>query len=544
MMNSSLLVKFVISLIFLTLIINFVLYDVFSSFFTNKLKPVNRNNVREWVINGNITQYSAYFLTQKNFFSSYQYIEALLVLSFELESNRAIKIENYLKCLYKTANDDEFNKLDTSSVIKISFMPVKGINKKLYRVRCRINENLNSDIHDSIQVAIVAENEFENNKIPKDYIQYQRTNILKMNKSEESRNRVAHCVHMLRNLDERRTKRLVNWIEQQKAIGISKISIYMYDVSNELVDLLEKRYESSFLKLIKHPVKYEEVCKHQIMNAKMYPESSIYKNLLNICKNAHNYHFEMTNNLVSNTHERINTNDCFFNYKYDFKYVTTYDFDEIIFPRQYKLDHKYKELNDKNSLGPSLAYNIFEFADILFKKYSMKPSCLEFENVVFFQNDDKNLINFVSNLYNNTANKTELVIQNNDKKYVKFKLDSLEYVNNLKNKVELANILIKNMSQNSSYDLLWHSIFCSLMNMRSGKSIFSTDNTEGINQHYTDVSKSKENNCVKISTNDAFCGHFRENINLFFNDQTYSIKHFMIDIEYSLFISKFINNLF
>ena len=530
--------------------ISFVIFNVFINTITlsrsaesDKYKRFEINLLKEWVINGNITQYSAYLLRENNLFSKEQYIEAFIILSFELESIGAkkIQIEKYLKCFYKFEN--ALNKVDILKIRKISFMPVKGVNKKLYRIRCRINENLNSDNLDSIKVAIVAENEFENNKIPIDYIQYQKTSILNMNKPDKLQKGVAHCVHMLRNLDERRRKRLINWIEQQKAIGISEIRIYMYDVSNELVDLLESSYQKRYLKLIKHPIKYEEVCKHQIMNAEMYPESSIYKNLLNNCKNAHSYHFEMSDDLVFNTHERINTNDCFFSYKYEYKYVTTYDFDEIIFPRQNKMDHDYGEIKCKNYLRPklNLNYNIYEFADALFKQHSIQVSCLQFENVVFFQNDDKSLINFVSNLYNNTATKKELTIQNS-KKNVVYSLDSQDYVKNLKNKLKLLSCMKQLIIINSTQDSIWFSNFASLMNIRMGKSIYHTYNSEGINQHYTDIKRSKRNHCVKIPLYQAFCSHFRESLDFLefeLKDKTFSIKDFLIDIEYSMFISKF-----
>ena len=123
---------------------------------------------------------------------------------------------------------------------------------------------------------------------------------------------------------------------------------------------------------------------------------------------------------------------------------------------------------------------------------------------------------------------------------ISYTLDSLDYVKNLKSKIDLAFCLQKNSTINSNFDKLWNRVFSSLMNMRAGKSIFSTDNTEGINQHYTDISKSNINLHIKIPFMTSFCGHFRENIDLFFNNQKYSIKHFLVDIEFSVFLSSFI----
>ena len=77
------------------------------------------------------------------------------------------------------------------------------------------------------------------------------------------------------------------------------------------------------------------------------------------------------------------------------------------------------------------------------------------------------------------------------------------------------------------------------MDIRFGKSIFSTDNTELIYQHFTAIAKSDKHPHLKLHSNDAFCGHFRKNLNIYLKDYTYSIRNIMIDIEHFLFLSKF-----
>jgi hypothetical protein len=543
-MQSKLLCKIIAFITLFSLIINFTLYDEFYNFLSNsmnilgtkndlKQKDIKINHVNEWIINGNITQYSSYILTEEGFFKNYYYIEAFVILTRELESKN-INLLEYLKCFYKTEKGI-IQKSNATYLKKISFMNVKGFPKKLHRINCKIQINNTS----FVTVAIISENEFGKDKIPEDYIEFQEPRVKKIDKEDSLRNGVAHCVHLLRNVEGSRSKRLFDWIEMQKRIGISEISLYTYNVSNEVVDRLNKKYSNGYVKIVKYLTKYEDVCRIPVLNFEKNRESAIHENLLNICKNAYSYHFDMSDDLVMNTHERINTNDCFFNYKYDYKYVTTYDIDELILPRHYKLDyHNDNEFNCENTTYPRLNYNIFKFADDLFKKHSNRPSCIEFENVVFFSNDDLHLLNFTSYLYNNSAISNELSIQSIDKK-VSYVLDSLDYIKTLKSKINLAFCLIKNSTINSSFDILWNRVFATLMNMRNGKSIFNTDNTEGINQHYTDIAKSNKNIHVKVPLNDAFCGHNREFINLFFNNQKYSIKHFVVDIEFLLFLLNF-----
>ena len=69
--------------------------------------------------------------------------------------------------------------------------------------------------------------------------------------------------------------------------------------------------------------------------------------------------------------------------------------DELILPRQKKVNYEFNEINCKTVMTPNLHFNIFTFAESLFDKYSkkfIKLSCLEFRNVVFFQNDDRDTI--------------------------------------------------------------------------------------------------------------------------------------------------------
>ena len=305
-MQTKLLFKTVTFLIIFSLIVNFAIYDKFYRFLSNVLNILEPNNndleqkeikinyLKEWVVNGNVTQYSSYILTEEGFLKNYYYIEAFVILSHEIESKN-INLLEYLKCSYKT--DHKFNiKSNASSLKKISFMGVKSLpSKKLYRIRCSgiRFENLNS-----VRIAIIGENDFGKNKISDDYIEFQEPKILKINKPDNLRNGVAHCVHMLRNVEGLRSERLFSWIEIQKRIGISEISLYTYNVSNEIVDLINQKYSNGFVKIVKYLTKYEDVCKIQILNLEKNLQSSIYKSILNNCKDTHAYHFDMSDDLI------------------------------------------------------------------------------------------------------------------------------------------------------------------------------------------------------------------------------------------------------
>ena len=96
---------------------------------------------------------------------------------------------------------------------------------------------------------------------------------------------------------------------------------------------------------------------------------------------------------------------------------------------------------------------------------------------------------------------------------------------------------LKNRFKNVTVDIdeKWNNAVGSLMNMREGKSIFNTDNTNGLNQHYASQERIFTHR-KKLPLEYGFSGHFRENTNGFFINQKYSIKHFLVDIEYYLFL--------
>ncbi len=184
-------------------------------------------------------------------------------------------------------------------------------------------------------------------------------------------------------------------------IGISEISIYLYNVSNNVIENLNQNYSKKFIKLIDYQTKYKDVCKHQS--------------------------------------------------------------------------------NDK--------------------------------------------IKIINNLYTDKTINNELVFSKTNYSLI-YKIDSLEYISNLKRKIDLASCLNAKLKKYTNFQKNWNSYFASLMNMRSGKSIFSTDYTERINQHYTDISKFNKHFCYKVPVNDAFCGYFWENFDFLISDlknQTFSI---------------------
>ena len=124
-------------------------------------------------------------------------------------------------------------------------------------------------------------------------------------------------------------------------------------------------------------------------------------------------------------------------------------------------------------------------------------------------------------------------------KSINFKINSirdLKYSKTLHNHSQLYKCL-KNTYEilfSNSVDELWKNGIASLINTRSGKSIFNTDNTESLNQHFS--SKSSLSIIRNVPFNKGFAGHFREDILGFINNQEVPINYLLVDLEYFLFL--------
>jgi hypothetical protein len=550
--------KIIILLTLLVLVWKLILYDYDKGFFITEildhgLKEVihrfsfdsNLNN--EWTINGNIVQYSSFvILVETNLIK----IEVLA-----LSNKRYLDttdLHNNIKCVIKMKNDFKLYITSPYDIVAIPFMETNDIPSTLWKFQCFYKFSNQENFLDSkdLAVSLVDVNDFKSNKknsiflnnkavLSINYIQYQKPAYFNLFKPKKKA--VAHCVHLLRGLDHTRTVRILNWIELQRKIGIKKIRLYVLDVEESVIQLIKKKYSQDFIEIIFHHTNLKDVCKKQIERLENYPNSLFYQKLYDYCKTAFEKHYNISKILVLNAHERINTNDCFYNYKYEYEYVTNYDIDEIILPRNIDYNDN-NNANCENSLKNSqnYTYNIYDYADRLFSKYGKKKtSCISFENVMFLPNN-KNLDTFLLNLYNNKKHLTTIVLHGEENKTVQYKCDSKTKFSYSKTIYKYSNLYkcLKNKYKsyiNDTVDGNFNNAIASLMNMREGKSIFNTDNTEGINQHYASIEKSFTYR-IKIPLKLGYASHFRESFNKFFYNQQYPIDFVLVDIEYYLFL--------
>lgn len=242
------------------------------------------------------------------------------------------------------------------------------------------------------------------------------------------------------------------------------------------------------------------------------------------------------------THEFTATNDCFTNFKYTYEFVTNYDFDELIFPRK-------NSINNKSDLTCDLSYksdyNIYNYADRLFRIYSKKSKknigTIHFEHVLFVDHTEDFINKIMKPFIGNSTSRLIGLVQGNN--ILKLSIKKKNYNQEIVSKsISTINCLNKTINKINMLKK-WNKPYGFLINSRYGKSIYNTNFTEIINQHYVDLLE-KNATWIRLSINEGFSSHFRIfTNNVFILLEKYEFKtDFIIDSEYSYFLANHVLN--
>lgn len=475
----------------------------------------------KWIINGIVTQYSS-VITETN--TNIYKLESLILINHKL---RKIKLDK-LFCVLRVGDLIHF--LSTTQILDIPLMETKhGVNS-IWRVSCEL-EGL-FILSQDISVAIIDKRDFIDIISKIDKISFQKVNFYKI--LEKKKQEIVNCVHMVRDLNEHKFQKLQNWISIQKEIGFNQIKIYTHYISQEILNILKNKFKD-FLQIIEYKTKYEDICGQDLDNFKKY-----------YCNKSMEIFFEISDDSIFNIHERMSSNDCLMNYKHKYQYVSNYDFDEFIFPRQ--LDTKYPE----NIINPNLTcsnhlsilnkieikYNIIDFINKLNRIYGQNIAYYKFENVLFL-NDYNILLNQIKKIENNIKKSKKYFI---NYKQITFEIKTekdLNYLNYFKKYENYIQCLNNSISNNSKINFKFCNPYSILFNIREGKSIYNTDFIEAYNQHFANRFKSffDRFKSVKVPLNIGYVSHFRDG-DLDYKVQ-YPFKYIFFDIEYFNFLYKF-----
>jgi len=272
-----------------------------------------------------------------------------------------------------------------------------------------------------------------------------------------------------------------------------------------------------------------------------------------MCKNSYNINFnssKRTSKDKKNIHQAFNDNDCYLDYKYVYEYVSNYDFDEFIFPRQDFSPSQSRLLNSSKNMISKPNYDINKYTKYLHDLFGGKNiSSLHFVNT-FMLIDNRNLLdNILNYMYDKVSNQSieykernssaQFRVNKNDTEIIdKFwkrvipLIDSLNETNRLRSiRSNGRNSFFFNTKWNNAYGFRWF--------YGRQKCIYVTDNALTIGTHYTrNFLKGTKNKVVPF--NYGFLSHFRGDYDLGGDKELIdrlSFNRLQYDIEYYLFYS-------
>jgi hypothetical protein len=488
----------------------------------------------EWVVQYDIAQYSSILVEQLD--GSID-IEALF---FHSHSKQIDYIRNNVKCFLLKPGEQGDNL--TNFVEPFQVLAIDA-GASIWLIKCKIKTAESINLRASVAIIDKARIKFENtsslSQTSTQSIKTQNPSIFK--RSIPKKKQIAHCVHLIYDLDEKRLQNLIEWIFIQRQLKIAKIRLYFNDVPNSdyvIKKIREANNDETFVEIIHYRNQLKEFC-HM---TKELSNTSVDED----CKKFFNTIFS----LVSQKHEKINTNDCFLNFKYEYEYTSNYDIDEFIFPRlehtidQIKLFDSVRQTQNKtcypmkiNNKSEMAKYDLYNYTKYLHNLLGgSSVAYLQFYNT-FMLLEFRNLL---ENILKYTMGNSIQYPKDNRADSFRITDSSKKLIDDFKQMIPLIDCLneTNKVSMSSKFHKSkWNNAYSLRSSSRLGKSIYVTDSTQTVNVHGAD-NVSPGTSLKAVPLNYGFVSHFRDSVNVGYevgiNSNFDTLK---FDLEYYLFFS-------
>jgi hypothetical protein len=236
-------------------------------------------------------------------------------------------------------------------------------------------------------------------------------------------------------------------------------------------------------------------------------------------------------------------NDCYLNFKYEYELLTSYDVDEIIFPRFNSLNNLKNFQNFdclKDVKDYKKKYDLYNFGIGLLNSFGRDNiACLMFKHVAYIPNGPglESFINDINKLIETNTEAKVTYFGKIEKSSVSHDL-SKEHFAQAKDVVKFHNISSCLNSRYIKKEIVaeeFQRYLAIYFDSRWGKSIIQTDLTETLNHHSCDTFT----HGIKFDCplEFGFASHFRTEIDGFLQpNRIFPFKNVISDIEYSLFL--------
>lgn len=344
---------------------------------------------------------------------------------------------------------------------------------------------------------------------------------------------IAHCVHMVRNLDrDNGTERLFDWLHLQAAIGIDVVRLYMFDATQAQKQAIRAKFDDDYVQMADVLHRFEQACKFQIeLTTKTTTNDDdvfIRLAMLDNCRRIHGIFLgERLDWGTQTTMELLVSNDCYSMFRNTHEYVSNYDFDEFILPRT---NGTGLETDSCESRKPD--FKLYDYVQQLSANYtqqngrsSAKIAALSFAQVLAVKEINVDILDKLMALKHNETT-FEYPIKD---KVIKFRIGN-ESRAHLERLYSLKNTTVCLMNRTKGASVNFPAPFC-LINVYTSKTIFNTNYTLMINQHST-FDKMENTDNVGVRIEQGFYTHFRANIFDYFDfSKEIPVEKLFIDLE-------------
>ena len=543
----------------------------------NKLFYFNQINVfyypsYKWIFNNRIYQYSSHLLI-KNFVP--KQIDSIIIMA---EDFRESDVLYAFRCVLKS--------LSSGAQISFKISKVFNFTNNIRRVQCDITVPVNFNNVDNVQIAIMNIFDFKSDstnltendivshfyKLPYNMMNFQTPRII--NVPDKKLPQIAHCVHYTYDLVAQDIDKILNWIEHQKQIGVKKIVFYNANIHKLLEDTIYKRYDKDFIEIRPYHIHYEAICDYNRINYFKLKDVVKYQAMNDQCENAYYNVFDNPSLNLKNRrrHQKITSNDCYSSLQPLYQYVSYYDFDELIYPRDKSFSTHNQALDCetsnfcKISKNYAQAWDLYEYINYLIKKSfknSTNVSSIYFKNAFYLEPNYyskqlmmdinemitknykyfKNTTKFLNNNNNQTALRLHLKFKNKYGHYFLIYPNDFDYIKDLYETfthMECINEIVnKDFDGAIEFSFRRFLFLATSDDLHRGKSIYNTDNVDGIFAHFTTFVRTNSERLI-VDINDGILSHFRNDLYKNAKELSSSIRNLKVDIEYYLhLVSKY-----
>jgi hypothetical protein len=487
-------------------------------------------STNSWVFNQDIVQYSSTATLMPS--NGYLNIETLL---FFTDKKSVHHLSQTAKCVV-VLNQNRVIVVERSEAI---LMDSYRVNDELFKVTCTLSKEQHMSKFNEIFVGIIESYR---------HVSQITSGIFYVNKasfydlSVPRIRGVVNCVHTVRNVNNKLYDHMRTWLKINQAIGMSQVKMCTVEYKSSFITKLQKEF-LGFVQVNEFELSLEVICKNfKHLSPRICQPSGEGSNRIKSTS-----HFGRANNF----HEKICTNECLMNYRYSYEYLSNYDVDEVIFPRNFQTnfqedvlkqssDASCKQIYSKHEErmhSHCLKYDIYDYVTRLQRMYGPYVSSFSFNHFQMLAQYDEFMKKIDSTSMFESNSENTLVYTSKKDTQVEFLIPkkSTYYFSLLKKLTNLTRCLNRTFltSSRAMLNYKWTNVMAAPFRNRLGKSIYNCNMTMSINQHGA--------NLVALGTYKASVDHEFGFVSHFRSDDTSQasqepITNLKFDIENMFFL--------